>query len=164
MADATAFRLRSAPLRYRSIAACAGRQAADSNNFLRFQGKIDLPRMLPHFGVDVVEFPHVHVEFNLLASDGRRTSLAVDSLAVKLDSVLIDPRVPVAKRRPLFSRDISVRLDRFEGNTKEAAHLSFSTCAPISRTAAAGSTRWSTSHHQDVGPIRSDSPRCERST
>jgi hypothetical protein len=101
-----------------------GRQAADSNNFLRFQGKIDLPKMLPYFGVDVVEFPHVHIEFNLLASDGRRTSLAVDSLAVKLDSVLIDSRVPVAKRRPLFSRDISVRLDRFEGNTKEAAHLS----------------------------------------
>ena len=104
--------------------AVAGRQAADSNNFLRFQGKIDLPRMLPYFGVDVVEFPHVHVEFNLLASDGRRTSLAVDSLAVRLDSVLIDSRVPVAKRRPLFSRDISVRLDRFEGSTKEAAHLS----------------------------------------
>lgn len=99
-------------------------QDADSNNFLRFQGKIDLPGMLPYFGVDVVEFPHVHVAFDLLGSDGRRTSLAVDSLAVELDSVFIDSRAPVAKRRPLFSRDISVRLDRFEGSTKAAAHVS----------------------------------------
>ncbi len=98
-------------------------QGADSNNFLRFQGKLDLPGVLPFVGVDAVAFPHVHVAFDLLGSDGRRTSLAVDSLAVELDSLRIDPREPVAKRRPLFSRDITVRLDRFEGSTKQAAHI-----------------------------------------
>ncbi|MGH7593849.1 MAG: hypothetical protein ACRELE_08385 [Gemmatimonadales bacterium] len=99
-------------------------QVADSNNFLRFQRQINLPRVLPFVEVDAVDFPHIHVAFDLLGSDGRRTALAVDSLAASLDSVRIDPRQPVAKRRPLFSRDINVRLDRFEGSTKDAVHIS----------------------------------------
>jgi hypothetical protein len=102
----------------------AAQQGADSNNFLRFQGKLDLPAMLPHVAIDAIEFPHVHVSFDLLGSDGRRSSLTVDSLAVSLDSVMIDPREPVAHRRPLFSRDITVRLDRFEGSTTSAEHIS----------------------------------------
>ena len=99
-------------------------QDADSNNFLRFQGKLNLPTVLPYVGVDVVAFPHVHVAFELIGTDGKGSALSVDSLAVELDSVRIDPREPVAKRRPLFSRDISVRLDRFAGLTKDGAHLS----------------------------------------
>lgn len=97
---------------------------ADSNNFLRFQGKLDLPRVLPYVGVDIVAFPHVHVAFELIGTDGKRSALSADSLAVELDSVRIDPREPIAKRRPLFARDISVRLDRFAGRTKDGAHLS----------------------------------------
>ena len=100
------------------------REDADSSNFLRFQGRIDLPRMMPHVSIDVVEFPHVHVAFDLLGADGRRSSLAVDSLGVELDSVFVDARGPIAKRRPLFSRDIRVRLDRFEGSTPTAARVS----------------------------------------
>lgn len=99
-------------------------QDADSNNFLRFQGKLDLPAVLPYVGVDIVAFPHVHVAFDLIGSDGQRSALSVDSLAVELDSVRIDPREPIAKRRPLFSRDITVRLDRFAGRTKDGAHVS----------------------------------------
>ena len=93
-------------------------EGVDSGNFLRFQGKIDLPKLLPFVAVDSIVFPSVRASFDLLASDGRRTSLAVDSIAVGLDSVRIDPRQEVAKRRPLFSRNIRVRLDRFEGRTK----------------------------------------------
>lgn len=96
---------------------------SDSNNFLRFQGKIELPALLPFVGADLVEFPNVHVELNLLAADGRRTRLVFDSIGVELDTVRIDPSEPVAKRRPLFSRDISVKLDRFDGRTKTDAHV-----------------------------------------
>jgi hypothetical protein len=101
-----------------------GAQDADSNNFLRFQGKLDLPAVLPFVAIDIVAFPHVHVAFDLIGGDAKRSDLAVDSLAVELDSVRIDPGEPVAKRRPLFSRDITVRLDRFSGQMKDGAHLS----------------------------------------
>lgn len=98
--------------------------AADSNNFLRFQGAINLPKYLPFVAVDSISFPHVQTSFDLIAGDGRRTSLAVDSVAVALDSVRIDPREKVAKRRPLFSRNIRVRLDHFAGSTKAGVLLS----------------------------------------
>lgn len=119
----------SVSMRERTVVAGGTRAApdpqdADSNNFLRFQGKLDLPAALPYIGVDVVAFPHVHVGFDLLGSDGKRSSMTVDSLAVQLDSVRIDPKEPVAKRRPLFSHDISVRIDRFSGQLKDGAHLS----------------------------------------
>lgn len=97
---------------------------ADSNNFLRFQGKLDLPDRLPFVAVDSIAFPSVQTSFDLLASDGRRTSLAVDSIAVALDSLRIDPRQKVASRRPLFSRNIRIRLDRFVGSTKAGELLS----------------------------------------
>ncbi len=100
-----------------------GPQPADSNNFLRFQGQLNLPAVLPHVAVDRLEFPHVHVALELLASDGRRTSLVVDSVALRLDSIYIDPAQPVAQRRPLFARDITVRLDRFASVTKSGAHV-----------------------------------------
>jgi hypothetical protein len=106
------------------VAGTATAQKADSNNFLRFQGKLDLPTVLPYIGVDTIAFPHVHVAFDLIGTDGRRSELSADSLAVELDSVRIDPRESIAKRRPLFSRDINVRLDRFAGRTKDGAHLS----------------------------------------
>lgn len=119
----------SVSLRERTVVAALAdttvtQQDADSNNFLRFQGKLDLPGALPFIGVDVVAFPHVQVTFDLLGSDGKRSVLAVDSLAVQLDSVRIDPAEPVAKRRPLFSHDISVRIDRFSGKLEDGAHLS----------------------------------------
>jgi hypothetical protein len=100
-----------------------GPQPADSNNFLRFQGQVDLPAVLPHIAVDALEFPHMHVALDLLASDGRRTSLTVDSIALSLDSIYIDPAQPVTQRRPLFAHDITVRLDRFEGITRSSAHI-----------------------------------------
>ena len=99
-------------------------QDADSNNFLRFQGKLDLPSVLPFVAIDVVAFPHVHVTFDLIGTSTMGSELAVDSLAVELDSVRIDPGEPVAKRRPLFSRGITVRLDRFAGRMEDGAHLS----------------------------------------
>ncbi len=119
----------SVSLQVRTLAAPPGPagqppQGADSNNFLRFQGKLDLPALLPLVVLDSVTFPHVHAAFDLLAADGRRTKLSVDSVAVSLDSVRIDPRLPVARRRPLFSRDIHVRLDRFAVTTKTAEHVS----------------------------------------
>jgi hypothetical protein len=99
-------------------------QDADSNNFLRFQGKLDLPAVLPLVAIDIVAFPHVHVTFDLIGTSAKGSELAVDSLAVELDSIRIDPHEPVAKRRPLFSRDITVRLDRFSGRMEDGAHLS----------------------------------------
>lgn len=102
----------------------AGAGTADSNNFLRFQRELKLPGMLPHFGIDLLEFPHVHVAFDLLGVDGRRSTLSVDSLSVQLDSTVINPHEPIARRRPLFSRDITVRLDRFESRSREAGHVS----------------------------------------
>jgi hypothetical protein len=104
--------------------ATASAPDADSSNFLRFQGQLDLPSILPLIGIDVVAFPHVHVAFDLLSADGRRTSVSVDSVAVELDSMHIDPQEGVTKRRPLFSRDITVRLDRFDGSTKAGTHIS----------------------------------------
>lgn len=98
-------------------------QGADSNNFLRFQGKLNLPALLPFVTLDSVAFPHVDAAFDLLAADGRRTTLSVDRVAVILDSVRIDPRLAVAQRRPLFSRDIHVRLDQFAAATKAGAHI-----------------------------------------
>ncbi len=98
-------------------------QGADSNNFLRFQGKLDLPAQLPFVAIDSVTFPHIHAAFDLLAADGRRTTLAVDSVAATLDSMRIDSRLAVAERRPLFSRGIRVRLDRFAGATKAGEHI-----------------------------------------
>ena len=103
--------------------ATAAPAGADSNNFLRFQGKIDLPKALPFVGIDAISFPRVHLSVDLQASDGRRTALAFDSIAIRVDSVRIDPREPVAKRRPLFARDISVKLDRFNGRTPSNAHV-----------------------------------------
>jgi len=96
----------------------------DSNNFLRFQGALGLPKYLPFIALDSMSFPHVQASFDLLASDGRRTALAVDSVAVALDSVRIDPRQKVNQRRALFSRNIRVRLDRFQGSTKAAERVS----------------------------------------
>lgn len=94
-----------------------------NTDFLRFQGKVDLPASLPSIALDAVAFPHVHVAFDLIGSDGTHTVLSVDSLAAQLDAFRIDPREPVAKRRPLFSHNIYVRLDRFTGTTPGGAHL-----------------------------------------
>lgn len=101
-----------------------GPAPADSNNFLRFQGKLDLPGVLPFVSIDTVAFPHLRSTFDLLASDGRRTGLAVDSIAVALDSVRIDPSEAVAKRRPLFARNVRVQLDHFEGRVKSGELIS----------------------------------------
>ncbi len=95
----------------------------DSNNFLRFQGKVDLPSALPYVGIDAISLPHVHLALTVQGADGRRTALAFDSVAIRLDSVRIDPTEPVARRRPLFARDISLRLDRFNGRTPTNAHM-----------------------------------------
>ena len=100
------------------------RQGADSNNFLRFQGKVDLTGYVPFVAIDSMTFPQVHTAFDLLASDGRRTTLTVDSVSVSLDSVRIDPHQEIAKRRPLFSRNVRVRLDRFAGGTKAGEQIS----------------------------------------
>ncbi len=100
------------------------RQGADSNNFLRFQGKVDLTGYVPFVAIDSITFPQVHTAFDLLASDGRRTTLTVDSVAVSLDSVRIDPHQEIAKRRPLFSRNVRVRLDHFAGGTKAGERIS----------------------------------------
>ncbi|HEY3933423.1 MAG TPA: hypothetical protein VGL65_02305 [Gemmatimonadales bacterium] len=94
-----------------------------NTDFLRFQGKIDLPASVPSVALDALTFPHVHVAFDLIGSGGTHTALAVDSLAAELDAFRIDPRQPVAKRRPLFSQNIYVRLDRFEGITPSGARL-----------------------------------------
>ncbi len=99
-------------------------EAADSNNFLRFQGKFGMPALMPLVGFTSVTFPHVHLALDLLAADGRRTNLSVDSVAVTLDSVLIDPRLAAARRRPLFSRNIHLRLDRFAVVTKTGEQVS----------------------------------------
>jgi hypothetical protein len=94
-----------------------------STNFLKFQGKVDLPASLPSIALDALTFPHVHVTFDIAKPGGKHATLSVDSLAAELDAVRIDPHEPVARRQPLFSRNVYVRLDRFSGTTPSGAHL-----------------------------------------
>lgn len=142
-------------LRTMTIPADTGGPApADSNNFLRFQGKIDLPAALPNIAVTMVELPHLHLALDLLEPDGRRTALAVDSVALRLDSIFINPAAPVTTRRPLFSRDITLHVKAFSRATE---HGSLFTLRELDANLEDGSARLDgialTPHH---GPDHPD--------
>lgn len=101
----------------------ARRNPSDSSSFLALQKNIDLPREVPFVRADTLSFPQVRLALGVSSRSGRRTAVAFDRLAVRLDSLHYDPREPAAKRSTLFSRDATVTLDGFEGSRESATRL-----------------------------------------
>lgn len=97
--------------------------ADDGGAFLSLQGDLDLPREIPFIRVDTVAFPQVAVAVGLTGRAGRRMAVGFDRLAVRLDSLHYDPRQKRDARRTLFSRDVTVSLEGFEGSREAANRL-----------------------------------------
>ncbi|MES2306766.1 MAG: hypothetical protein V4558_14785 [Gemmatimonadota bacterium] len=95
----------------------------DSSAFLVLQKNIDLPREVPYVRIDTLTFPQVRLAIGISGRSGRRTAVAFDRLAVRLDSLHYDPKEPAARRSTLFSRDATVTLDGFEGSRESATRL-----------------------------------------
>lgn len=96
----------------------------DSTSFLALQKNLDLPREIPFVRIDTLTFPQVRLALGISGRSGRRTAVAFDRLAVRLDSLHYDPKEPASKRSTLFSRDVTVTLDGFEGSHESATRLS----------------------------------------
>ncbi|MEO5799764.1 MAG: hypothetical protein ABIZ70_07600, partial [Gemmatimonadales bacterium] len=95
----------------------------DSSAFLVLSKNIDLPREVPFVRIDTLTFPQVRLALGISGRSGRRTAVAFDRLAVRLDSLHYDPKEPASRRSTLFSRDATVTLDGFEGSRESATRL-----------------------------------------
>ena len=95
----------------------------DSASFLTLQKNLDLPREVPFVRIDTVAFPQVRLAVGISGRTGRRTAVAFDRLAVRLDSLHYDPKEPPSRRSTLLSRDVTVTLDGFEGSRESATRL-----------------------------------------
>lgn len=81
--------------------------------FLTLRDNLDLARNVPFIAVDSIAFPEVSVALDIAGRAATRTTVAFERLSVRLDSLYYDPRQPVAERRPLFSRNVTLALDGF---------------------------------------------------
>lgn len=97
--------------------------ANDTTTFLTLTKNLRLPRQIPTVRIDTVAFPAVALSLGMQSMTGRRTTLVLDRLAVRLESVLYDPRQPAKERRTLLSRNALVTLDHFRGSQQEASRL-----------------------------------------
>jgi hypothetical protein len=98
-------------------------RATDSTTFLTLTRDLRLPRQIPSVDVDVVAFPTVALSLVMQSSSARRTTLGLDRLAVRLDSVHYDPGQPARERRTLLSRHAFVTLEHFSGSREDASRL-----------------------------------------
>ncbi len=96
---------------------------SDSTSFLTLTRNLQLPRQIPSVDVDRVAFPTVQLGLTMQSGSGRRTTLALDNLAVRLDSLHYDPDQPARERRTMLSRHAQVTLDHFTGSREEANRL-----------------------------------------
>lgn len=103
----------------------AGDSAAvhDTTTFLTLTRDLRLPRQIPSVRIDTVAFPAVALSLGMASITGRTTTLVLDRLAVRLDSVYYNPRQPINERRTLLSRNALVTLDHFTGSQEEASRL-----------------------------------------
>ncbi len=91
--------------------------------FLALQRNLDLGRDVPYISVDSVVFPAVTVALGIAGRGARRTTIAFDRLAVRLDSLHYDPDQPAEERRTLLSRNAALALDGFDGSRDAATRL-----------------------------------------
>lgn len=94
-----------------------------SHPFLILRDNLDLGRDVPVIAIDSIAFPDVSVSLDIVGRAGQRTAVAFDHLSARLDSLHYDPTQPVAERRPLFSRNITLALDGFIGSQTAANRL-----------------------------------------
>lgn len=95
----------------------------DSTSFLSLTHNLELPRQIPSVDIDRVAFPTVQLGLTMQSGSGRQTTLALDNLAVRLDSLHYDPDQPPRERRTMLSRHAQVTLDHFTGSREEANRL-----------------------------------------
>jgi hypothetical protein len=91
--------------------------------FLTLRQNLDLPESVPFIRIDTLAFPQVAVAVGITGASGQRTALAFDRLAMRLDSLHYERNQAPGSSRTLFSRDVTLLVEGFEGSQEFANRL-----------------------------------------
>ena len=77
-------------------------------DFLTLQREFKLPAELPVIKIENVEFPDIRLDLTRQRTDLPTQRVALQKFSAHFQDVVIDPQVPAAERRPLFSKQIAL--------------------------------------------------------
>jgi hypothetical protein len=103
-----------------SIAAASASRHPKGMDFLTLQREFRLPAELPVIKIENVDFPDVRLDLTRHRADQPTQRVALQRFSAHFEDVVIDPQIPAAERRPLFSKQIALAAEELAIGSGEA--------------------------------------------